>query len=115
LIFEHQEYPDAWTLDHGVPYTDSIQNVWITSVTPTALGAFTSEAGEPFRVPNAVDNNRKPALQVNGRAYLPGKQRLTSANHTLRLQLIVDGNPATLLTENSPVWGGMHAAVDQGG
>lgn len=115
LIFEHQEYPDAWTLSHDVPYTDSIRNVWITSVTPTALGAFTSEAGEPFRVPNAVDNNRKPAFQVNGRAYLPGKQRLTSANHTLRLQLIVDGNPATLLTENSPVWSGMHAAVDQGG
>ncbi len=115
FIFEHQEYPDAWTLDHDVPYTDSIRNVWVTSAKPTALGAFTSEVGEPFRVPNAVENDRKSILQLNGRAYLPGKQRIGGGSNTLRLQLTADDNPAKLLTENSPVWGGMHSAVDQGG
>src|SRR3546814_17250727 len=59
LIFEHQEYPDAWTLGHDVPYTDSIRNVWVTSARPTRLGAFTSEAGAPFRVPNTLENDRK--------------------------------------------------------
>ncbi len=115
LLFEHQEYPDAWTLGHDVPYTDSIRNVWLSSEKPTTTGAFTSEAGEPFQLPNSVENDRKPMLQVNGRAYLPGKQRIAGARNTLRLQLFVDDNPAKLITENSPVWGGMHAAVDQGG
>lgn len=46
LLFEHQEYPDAWTLNHDVPYTDSIRNIWLASETPTAAGAFTSEIGD---------------------------------------------------------------------
>ena len=115
LLFDHQEYPDSWTLDHGLPYTDSIRNVWMTSEMPTAVGAFTSESGEPFNLPNPVENSRKPALQINGRAYLPGKQRLGNTGSKLRLQLTVDGDPRKLLTENSPVWGGMHQAIDQGG
>lgn len=115
LLFEHQEYPDGWTLDHGLPYTDSIRNVWIASETAAGFGAFTSEWGEPFAVPNRMETGSKPALQVNGRVYLPGKQRLNNTGNPPRLLLTVDGDARRVLTERSPVWGGMHAAVDQGG
>src|SRR3546814_13801470 len=33
LMFAHQEYPDAWTLGHDVPYTASIRNGWVPSAT----------------------------------------------------------------------------------
>ncbi len=115
LLFDHQEYPDSWTLDHQLPYTDSIRNVLMASQTPTAIGTFTSERGEPFKLPNRMEGDRQAALQVNGRVYLPGKQRLNDAGGKLRLQLMVDGDKGKLLTEASPVWGGTHPAIDQGG
>ncbi len=115
LLFEHQEYPDGWTLDHELPYTDSIRNVWVASEAAEAFGAFTSERGEPFAIPNRMETDSKPTLQVNGRVYLPGKQRLNNAGSPPRLLLTVDGDARRVLTERSPVWGGMHAAIDQGG
>lgn len=115
FLFDHQEYPDSWTLDHDLPYTDSIRNVWLAAEPPSAMGAFTSENGEPFKLPNRIENEQQPVLQINGRAYLPGKQRVNDADGRLRLQLMIDGDPTKLLTESSPVWGGMHPAIDQGG
>lgn len=115
VLFDHQEYPDSWTLNHDLPYTDSIRNVWIASESPQATGVFTSETGEPLRLPNRMEKDKNPVLQVSGRAYLPGKQRINNTSGKLRLQLTVDDDPRKLLTEGSPVWGGMHPAIDHGG
>lgn len=115
MIFEHQEYPDNWTLDHQVPYTDSIKNVWLSSGTPAAVCSFTSETGEPLRLPTVVDYQKKITFQVNGRAYLPGKERIPDAQSRLRLQLSVDGDASRLLTDQSPVWGGSSLTIDAGG
>lgn len=113
--FEHQEYPDAWTLSHDLPYTDSIRNVFMVSRLPEARGAFTSEYGETFAVPNEVELSQRAVKQVNGRVYLPGKRRLPEANNRVRLQMFVDDSFDALLTNHSPVWGGTHSAIDIGG
>lgn len=44
IRFEHTELPDKWTLDHGVPYADSIRNVFMLSEQTECSGLFA--AGE---------------------------------------------------------------------
>src|SRR5690606_10680829 len=44
IRFEHTELPDKWTLGHGVPYADSIRNVFMLSEQTERSGLFA--AGE---------------------------------------------------------------------
>lgn len=114
IMFNHEEYPDGWTLSHDLPYTDSIQNVFMISGKPDAAGSFTSETGESPSMPFPVMPG-KAVLQVTGRTYLPGKVRIPDAARTVRMQLFADDDRSVMITERSPVPGAAQAAMDNGG
>lgn len=115
IRFNHEEYPDGWTVGHKLPYTDSIQNVFLISDKPDFSGAFSTERQEAARVPFSLNPTKKAVLQVNGRTYLPGKVRIPDAAKSVRLQLFVNGDYSSMITENSPSWGGYQPVIDNGG
>ncbi|HEY0899611.1 MAG TPA: trehalase family glycosidase, partial [Sphingobacteriaceae bacterium] len=114
ITFNHEEYPDGGTTSHKLPFTDSIQNVFLISEKPDFSGAFTSENHESPSMPFPVVPG-KAMMQVTGRTYLPGKVRIPDAGKTVRLQLFADDDHAVMITERSPVPGAAQAAIDNGG
>jgi len=115
ITFNHQEYPDGWTVEHKLPYTDSIQNVFLLSERADFSGAFSTEGDETPKVPFSFSMDKKTLLQVNGRTYLPGKVRIPDAANSVRLQLFVNGDYSRMITENSPSWGAAQSVIDNGG
>ncbi|TPE44045.1 amylo-alpha-1,6-glucosidase [Pontibacter mangrovi] len=115
ITFDHEEYPDGWTLNHELPYTDSIQNVFLLSEKPDFAGSFSSKYNEAPAIPFSVDLTGQAKRQVNGRTYLPGKVRIADAGRTVRLQLFVDDDLSQMITEKSPVVGGAQPVIDNGG
>jgi hypothetical protein len=115
LVFSHQEHPDSWTLGHGLPFADSLRNVFrITDPRAKAI-VFNTEAGESPLPPVAILRGQKAGLQVNGRLYGPTGDRVMDPAPVSRLQLYVDGDPSRIITENSPVWGSSQPAIDPDG
>jgi len=80
ISFSHEEYPDAWTKSHDLPYTDSIRNIFMLSAKVDEMSAFSS-----------VDlNNPKSEFSqfVQNKVYeapIPDQVRLIS----LRKQLLL--------------------------
>jgi len=115
IFFNHEEYPDGWTIEHKVPYTDSLRNILLLSEKADFAGAFNSEKAEAPIVPFEINLNQKVTNQINGRTYLPGKVRIPDAGKTVRLQMFVDGDFSKMLTEKSPSWATTQAIIDNGG
>ncbi|MDQ3682838.1 MAG: hypothetical protein M3352_07180 [Bacteroidota bacterium] len=114
ITFNHEEYPDAWTVGHKLPFIDSIQNIFLISEKPDFAGEFSSENYEAPIIPFDVDLNSKISMQVNGRTYLPGKVRITDAR-SIRMQLFLGDDFSKMLTEKSPVLGSTQPVIDNGG
>ncbi len=114
-VFSHEEHPDGWTLSHGLPYADSLRNVFRVADGKARPVAFNAEAGESPVPPVAGMRDKKAGLQVNGRLYGPGGDRLLDQAPVSRLQLYVDGDPTRIITENSPVWGSTQPPIDPDG
>src|SRR3546814_215114 len=51
IRFEHREAPDKWTLNHQVPYADSIRNLFLLSEQPDVAGASSTAPGVADAVP----------------------------------------------------------------
>lgn len=115
VSFSHQEYPDSWTIDHQLPHVDSIRNLFYLSEKMDASGVFNSENGEEPKVPFALHLDHNSTLQINGRLFEAGNQRVIDLPPACRLQLYVDDNPDRILTENSSVWGIGTGAIDNAG
>ena len=115
ILFNHEEYPDGWTTEHKLPYTDSIRNIFLISGKPDFAGSFSSERGEAPGIPFTVDLQGKATRQVNGRTYLPGKVRIPDAGKSVRLQLFAGEDYSQMITEKSPVPGGAQPVIDNGG
>ena len=113
--FMHEEYPDSWTLGHGLPYEDTIQNLYAIAVKPDDVGAFNSWEGEPGLLPFAVHINKKPGHQIAGRALSASGERNQTRPPEARVQVFLHKNRDLLLTERSPVWGSSQGSIDQKG
>jgi len=115
IEFSHEEYPDSWTLEHQLPYADSLRNIIMLSSDVNDACAFTSEKGESPYYPSSVYPDRKPARRLTGRFYTPDGDRLEGESPVNRIQLIVDNDFCRMVTENSPVWGTSQQVFEPGG
>jgi len=115
IEFAHEEYPDSWTIDHKLPYADSLRNILMLSSPVSESFAFTSEKGESPVFPSSLYMNRKPARQLTGRLYAPTGERLAGTSPMNRLQLSLNNNDELMVTENSSIWGSSQASLEPGG
>ncbi|MEQ9101090.1 MAG: trehalase family glycosidase [Imperialibacter sp.] len=115
LHFNHEEFPDTWTVGHKVPFTDSLQNLFKMSAEPDRFGAFSSFSEEGSYLPWKVFPDKKPVKEVNGRLYNEDGQRVMTQLPKVRLQAYVDNDTKHLLTESSPVFGSLQGALNSDG
>ncbi len=115
LYFNHEEYPDTWTVGHEVPFADSLQNIFKLSVLPDDLGHFASLSGEVSYLPWQVMPEKTPIKEVNGRLYNQGGQRVMSQLPLVRMQAYLDDNKKFLLTESSPIFGSLQGTLNTDG
>ncbi|WP_128544143.1 MGH1-like glycoside hydrolase domain-containing protein [Larkinella soli] len=115
IRFQHEEHPDSWTVGHQLPFADSLRNVFRTADPRSEGLAFNAEGGRSPLPPVRILRDKKAVLQVNGRLYGPSGDRLMDPAPFSRLQMLVDGNPAELITENSPAWGSSQPPIDADG
>lgn len=115
FLFQHEENPDSWTINHKVPYTDSILNYFSISIKPDKLITFNSELGESIFIPFSDQLNKKQQLLFFGRALLPGKERMKNAQTTLKMQAFASNDDTRLITENIPVPGSLKSSLTNDG
>jgi hypothetical protein len=115
IEFSHEEYPDNWTLDHKLPYADSLENILMFSSDVNNVCAYSSERGESPYYPSSIYIDRHPARRLAGRLYTPEGERLTGTSPVNRIHLFVDNDFSRMVTENSPVWGTAQKVFETGG
>ncbi|MFQ6617595.1 MAG: hypothetical protein ACE5QV_02805, partial [Fidelibacterota bacterium] len=109
FTFSHGEYPDWWTIAHGVPFEDSLANVYLFSELPDAYGAY-NELGKLSYHPTSYHTQ----LQVlSNEDYCVEWGTVHHADGTLcthkppDAQLIIfhNGSTGEILTEDALRWG----------
>ncbi|MFC4873013.1 amylo-alpha-1,6-glucosidase [Negadavirga shengliensis] len=104
LTFEHQKYPDGWSLAHGIPYVDSLKNLFLLPEGTTSLTAANVWKDELPRPAYQFDMDKAPTMQIFGRAYEKG-ERLVAGMDSVKMMAWVNGDTSQVITASSPIWG----------
>ncbi|NJO67859.1 MAG: hypothetical protein HC830_00060 [Bacteroidetes bacterium] len=115
FFFKHEELPDEWTLSHKIPYVDTIYNVYLFSQPPDRYGIYNTMGEDPPVIPFAAMRDTPSVFRINGRSFLQNGERNTTVAPLSRIQIFINGNQESLITENSPVWGENREILARGG
>ena len=64
VIFNHEELPDGWVLNHKIPYVSDVHNFFLFSQPVDRMTSFRSYKWGPVHIPHTVDLNRKQVFLV---------------------------------------------------
>lgn len=109
IAFSHEELPDGWVLDHGVPYVDHVRNVLLFSMKPDRMASFRSFRWGSVDIPQEVDLKRPSVFVARGAITHANKERCTHRSRPMRMAVYLNGDRHRLLTESAARWG----AADQ--
>ena len=105
MAFRHEELPDGWVLDHGVPFVDRVQDLLVYSMRPDRMSSFRSFRWGSVEIPQDVDLKRTPVYVVWGSITHQRKERCVHRQTPVRMAVFLNGNRRRLLTESAPRWG----------
>ena len=105
VTFQHEELPDSWVLDHGVPYVDKVRDLVLFSARPDRISSFRSYKWGSVEIPQEIDLARRPVFVLWGAINHPNKERCVHRTEPVRMAVMLNGNPRRLLIENAPRWG----------
>ena len=77
VAFRHDELPDGWVLDHGVPFVDRVHDLMLFSSKPERISSFRSYRWGSVEIPQEVDLARPAQQVVRGAITHPTKERCT--------------------------------------
>lgn len=107
--------PDPWTQEHGIPFADSVYNFWFSGFVPDKVALLEDfEPGENI-LGYHFDMAQPMTRQIGGRILLPEGERLVRNPPSLRLDLYVNGESDSILTERTLLWGDHSPLVDRQG
>ena len=109
VAFRHEELPDGWVLDHGVPFVDRVQDLLVYATRPDRISSFRSYRWGSVEIPQEVELGRPAQQVIRGAITHPGKERCTHRKTPVRMAVYLNGDRRQLLTENAARWG----AADQ--
>jgi hypothetical protein len=115
LVFKHEDYPDAWTLSHELPYTDSIINHWLLSEPADDWAGLNHGKDIAHVLPFGVMPEKSPIFQLNGRVLDQKGQRVLDRSPDLRMMAWWKDQPYRIITEQSPVLGLPEPAINTDG
>ena len=87
FAFRHEELPDQWTLDHKVPYTDSIENIFLLSEKPDHLYRLQLPQGMEKELP-ALIGGKKQKTATNSNLLAAELKLLLGAGSSYKLRII---------------------------
>ena len=105
IAFRHEELPDSWVLDHGVPFVDRVQDLLVFSTRPDRMSSFRSFHWGSVDVPQDVDLKRPPVFVLRGAIVHQNKERCVHRQTPVRMAVTLNGDRRRLLTESAPRWG----------
>lgn len=105
FTFTHHELPDAWTIEHRLPYVPNIQNVFMASEPFDRAGTFNSLAGESVFPPTPESQRTEAIYRVTGRSKFTDGKRNQVLAPTSRIQIYLNNDRSRIITENSPIPG----------
>lgn len=115
LLFQHENYPDGWTLNHALPYSDSIINHWIWSEPADAWAGFDNGRDVPHSLPFSIMPEKSPVFQLQGRILDAEGQRVLDRPPHVRMLAWFKDQPDQLITHQSPIHGLPEPAVNTDG
>jgi len=110
ISFTHQELPDSWTLNRGVsmgiPYVDSVRNVFMLTRKPDRLTSFRSFKPETVDIPRPVKLDKESEHLLTGKIYHADGTECRHPDARKSFYLLYGGEVAAqLITLASPLWG----------
>jgi len=104
VTFMHEEFPDSWTLEHDIPFADTVYNIYVNSVTPDNIKSFRSFSWEEITIPQQIDLNKKQKYLIWGKLTHANGERCRHTTPHPQLILFLNGDHKNLLTETAPRW-----------
>lgn len=106
FTIRHREPPDSWTISHGVPYVENLQDVFLLDTAAASWGAY-SELGNVN--PNPAPVPEGAVLQNYcvewGRVWHSDGTPCTHTPPQAQQIVLHSGSDAEILTEEAPKWG----------
>ncbi len=105
VAFGHEEFPDSWVLDHGVPFVDRVRDLLVFSTRPDRIASFRSYRWGSVEIPQEVDLERKPVFVLWGSMTHTNNERCLHRKAPVRMAVLLNGNRRRMLIDNAPRWG----------
>ncbi len=102
FVFNHQEPPDSWTIEHNIPYLENLRDVYLINSSPDSFGAYNNLTWE-------IQSKRSPGLAnycVEWGTVKHGDG--TPCFHippSAQQVILHNGSENEILTEETPKWG----------
>ncbi len=111
VTFTHQEFPDEWVLEHGVPFVSNVRDAYVLSDPPDRMMSFRSYMWGPVAIPGVIEPAKKPVYLVWGRMGRKNGGRCTDDPASSRLMAFLNGDRNRMITESAPRWGSTETNV----
>ncbi|HTY59081.1 MAG TPA: trehalase family glycosidase [Bacteroidota bacterium] len=111
ISFTHEEFPDDWVIEHGVPFVSSVRDAYTVSDPPDRMMSFRSYQWGPVAIPGVIDPQKKPVYLIWGRMGNNDGGRCTEDPASSRLMALLNGDPRRIITESAPRWGSTESNV----
>jgi hypothetical protein len=112
VAFSHEELPDSWVLDHGVPYVDRVHDVLMFSGRPERMASFRSYRWGGVEIPHVIDLRKRPVFVLWGRMSHAGGERCQHVTPQNRMMAMLNNDRSRILMENAPRWGRGGASIN---
>lgn len=112
MAFTHEELPDGWVLEHGVPYVDRVQNILAFSAKPERMASFRSYRWGGVEIPQVIDLDKKGVYALWGRMTHGDGARCQHRDPSPRMLVMLNNDRSRVLVENAPRWGSGEANLN---
>jgi len=112
MAFAHEELPDGWVLEHGVPYVDKVQDVLAFSSKPERMASFRSYRWGGVEIPQVIALEKKQVYALRVRMTHGDGERCQHRNPSRRMLVLLNKDRTRILVENAPRWGSGEANMN---
>ena len=102
FLFNHQEQPDSWTIEHNIPFQRYLSDVYLINPSPDSYGAYADlQGGNKINFKKIAANYCVEWGTVNHSSGSPCDHIPPEAQQVI----LHNGSENEILTEDAPKWG----------
>jgi hypothetical protein len=115
VSFTHEEFPDRWVLEHGVPFVERVHDLFMMSQSPDRIGSFQSYRWGKVEIPQQIDVRKPQRFLVGGRILHSDGQSCQHRPPVVKTTVFLNDDKSGILTENAPRWGSVEGGASSYG